>query len=104
MINKFILKAWENQGLSKEDIIKRAESLGYVLPIEYYSDNGMSDVIGIKKERTKKIKNDIIRAFRPSAEVDNILLQIKKGHISKFVNKAILFYYKEVKEKKNNGN
>lgn len=85
-INRFVLKAWINNGLSHADILKRAEQLEVLLPSEYYN---------IPKTETKSHSRQPsnnkypLKSFRPDPEVENYLNQLSKGKVSKFINESL---------------
>jgi hypothetical protein len=99
-IAPILLRIWKQQGLTSDEIIARAESLGFTLPDDL--ESAESPAIITKSSRVKgSIKNYPMRAFKPTTRTDAILSNIKKGEISLFINKAIQFY---TESKNQNGN
>ena len=89
MVSEALIKIWMRQGLNKEQIIAKAKEKGEELPDYFYLSQ---DINRDRYPRTKS--GDVIKHFRPNPDVLNILIRIQKGRVSRFVNSAIIYYYK----------
>jgi len=90
MVSEKLKEIWKRKGL-----FEKLEEQG----IKTSSQPILNNTSKLKVRAFGSLKGGgITRTFRPTNEVDSILLQISKGRISKFINRAILETYQRDKE------